>query len=242
MMNASMQVERANQNIPFYRLGPELIMMIARHLLPRHFYKLMQTSKYVKNTIDTEEYWERVALYYVFRNFEITEIMYCDDKDRIFPKLSGLYYLVNLEHGYNKTMDIIVARVRDIMGRDYDDDGSWKPLVNAPIAMLVRAGEREMCNGLGWGFGMSTIRFYKEHPAVTMKDVAKREVDLNMVHDTPSRRKLRKFQHKMDDDTYFSRKDKTRFMKDFETIMDDLWDGKPCEVNFGDVSFTVGDF
>jgi hypothetical protein len=46
----------------------------------------------------------------------------------------------------------------------------------------------------------------------------------------------------MDDDTYFSRKDKTRFMKDFETIMDDLWDGKPCEVNFGDVSFTVGDF
>ena len=244
MMNASMQAERANQNIPFYRLGPELIMMIARHLLPRHLYKLMQTSKSVKNTIDTEEYWERVALHSVFRHFDITEIMdWYDEKDRIFPRLSGLYHLVNLEHGYCKTMDIIIARVRVVMGRDYDgDDGSWKLLVNAPISTLVRAGEREICTGLGIGFDMSTIRYYKEHPAVTMKDVAKREVSSGMENDTPSRRKLRKFLHKMDDDPYFSRTDKTRFMKDFSQLMLGLWDDEPSNFDFGDVGFRVGDF
>jgi hypothetical protein len=227
----------------FQGLGPELVMMIARHLLPRHLYKLMQTSKFVKKTVDTEEYWERVALHSVFRHYDITEIMECDEKDRVFPKLSGLYYLVNLEHGYCKTMDIIIARVRDVMGRDYDcDDKTWKTLVNAPISTLVRAGEKEICTDLGFVFDTLTVNSYKEHPAVTMKDVVKREVNNDIGKDTPSKRQLRKFKHKMDDDIYFSRTDKKRFMQDFSELMSDLWYDQECSIDFGDVFFTVGAF
>jgi len=169
--------------------------------------------------------------------------MECDEECRIFPKLSGLYDLVNLEHCYCKTMDIIIARVRDVMGRDYDcDDKTWKTLVNAPISTLVRAGEKEICTCFAFCANVNQS-YYKEHPALTMKDVAERKVNMDIGIDTPSNRRLRKFLHKMDDDPYFSRTDKTRFMKEFSDLMLDLYDDQPASVNFlGDVGFRVGDF
>jgi len=75
-----------------------------------------------------------------------------------------------------------------------------------------------------------------------MKDVAKREVNSDMENETPSRRKLRKFRQKMDDDPYFSRADKTRFMNEFYKLMIDLWHDEPSNLDFGDVGTTVGDF
>ena len=194
-------------------LSPELLGLITHHLKPRHVFKLMLTSKEVKSRVDNEHYWERAAVHAVWRHFEAVEIVDCDDKHRKFPKLSGLYDLVNLDLGYYETINEIVRRVRQVTACENDPSSAWRELADAPLSALVRAGEETICR--------EALNFQECHPeyaqqeARTMKDVVKREVSASLREDSSMSAKLRKFQREMDDDIAIPLQSKRYFMRKF---------------------------
>jgi len=200
------------------RLNPELLALISYHLKPRHVYKLMQTSKLVKSRVDTEEYWARAAVHAVFRHFEEVEIMDCDEEHRTFPKLTGLYSLVNLDLGYSETINVIIGRVRQVMARQGSPAG-WNELADAPLTALVRAGEADI--GLHQSDFMDGHAAYLEE-ARTMKDVVKREALWAISKETSLDTKLRRFQVEMDEDSSHSLQTKRWFMQTFAKLFDDV--------------------
>ena len=134
-----MQADPETQ-IALLHLSPEMLAMISHHLKPHHLNNLLRTSKQVKSIVDSEEYWSRAAVHAVFRHFPATEIMDCDDKSRIYPKLTGLYDLVNLDLEYYETINQIILRVRHMMDSE-PPFLNWKELATGPLPTLVRAGE-----------------------------------------------------------------------------------------------------
>jgi len=209
-------------------LGPELLLSIGCHLKPRHLYKLMQTSKTIKAAVDTEEYWARVAVHIVFRHFDRVEI-YGDD-NVIFPRLSGLYDLVNLEHGYCKTIDIIIERVRKVMSMKETDKYAykqfaciWNELANAPVTTLVRAGENAILVDRNSALG-AIKELYSKQAADSMKDVVKRGVMFSMKRTRGAKRKLKKFNNDVDDDRTLTVKEKGKFMRRLADFLMDVSD------------------
>jgi F-box domain len=154
-------------------LSPELLSTISHHLRPRHLYRLMQTSKQLKSIADSEEYWSRAAVHAVFRHFPATEMMECYDGPRVYPKLTGLYNLLNLDLGYYETLNHIIGRVRHMVTTGSSPPGSdWKELTDASLPALVRAGEAAV--------RVDPFRYQDAYlayleDAATMKDVVKRE-------------------------------------------------------------------
>ena len=67
----------------------DLWHLISFHLKPRHLRKLILTSKEIKEAVDTEIYWTRIAAHLCFRK-----------------KLGRWYHMANLgDRGYKRSMD-----------------------------------------------------------------------------------------------------------------------------------------
>jgi len=238
-----MQAHPATQ-ITLLQLSPEILSMISQHLKPRHLYKLMQTSKQVKSIVDSEEYWSRAAVHAVFRHFPATEIMDCDDESRIYPKLTGLYNLVNLDMGYYETINKIISRVRNMMATESEPPANdpllnWKELAGAPLSTLVRAGEAAVRVD-PFEYQDAYIAYLQD--AETMKDVVKRETLREMKIMTPLDIKLRKFQREMDDDSSQSIQTKRCFMQKFSRLCSDIGYHEMLETDLWSFSSVLGDF
>ncbi len=250
-------MEPATQYSSLLSLDTEILATIAKHLKPQHLYKLMQTCRSVKNAVDNEQYWERLALHVIFRHhakMETENINY--GEKRIFPQLKGLHNLLNLEHGYCKTLDIIESRVRYLMLTDEVEEDNWKVLESAPITQLVWAGEARITkpfipNPNFDSDDMTTfdphencinpdiVNHYRDTPVSTMKDVVRREFMYKRDDSIPNgNRFLRKFENAIDDDNSISREIKAKFMKTLERLMRDLFCevGDQRRVNFADVA------
>ncbi len=214
-------MEPATQSSHLLSLGPEILSTIAKHLKPRHLYKLMQTSKYVKKTVDTEDYWERAAIHIIFRHFSEVELDTRYVTGPNFPKLSGLLNLVNLEFGYYKTINLIIERVRFVMQNDEEEENNWKELANSPLSVMVRAGEaRVICES-----DDDIIELYKAQPANTMKDVVYREIlfQRSTVRDRYCGGKIqREFLNDIDDMNFISRAHKAKIMERVSNFISDM--------------------
>ena len=111
---------------------------VALHLKPRHLHKLILTGKSVKEAVDTEDYWVRVAFHVMWVG------VFWDTYSAIG---SGLDHLSYLEHmldvpaGYYAGMELYIKTMRDILAND--DDRERKSLARAPLLDLVRLGQRD---------------------------------------------------------------------------------------------------
>jgi F-box domain len=203
-------------------LSPELLSTISHHLKPRHLYRLMQTSKHIHSIVDNEEYWSRAAVHAVFRHIPAMEINDWIEGSRTYPKLTGLYDLVNLDLGYYETMNQIIGRARHMMDSSvpYSEPLlSWKNLSGAPLVTLVRSGEaiirHEQSN-------YSDIHQAYLEEAKTMKDVVRREVLCDVSRASSMEKKLLKFQRRIDDNSSHSVQTKRYFMSEFSKLCYDI--------------------
>ena len=78
---------------PFLDLPHEIISMISMHLKPRHFYKLMCTSRTIRRHIDHDHYWARVATHAVWREIGSTELQWFKEFENLYEDIPGLYQI-----------------------------------------------------------------------------------------------------------------------------------------------------
>ena len=170
--------------------------------------------------------------------------MDCDDECRIYPKLTGLYNLVNLDLGYYETINQIISRVRHMMATESEPPANdpllnWKELASAPLSTLVRAGEAAVRNDR---FEYSDIYKAYLEDAQTMKDVMKRETLHEIDTATPLDMKLRKYQRELDDDSSQSIQTKRVFMQSFSRLCSDIGQEEMLETDLWSFSLVMGDF
>jgi len=188
-------------------LGPELLFSIACHLKPRHLSRLMRTSKTIKAAVDTEEYWARVAVHIVYMEFRKGN----GDLRRAHDLPSTARYLVNMEYGYCEAIDWFINAMRGLIktGLEYHPGTSlvWKQLVDAPVSVLVMAGDSAIRAGEA-NSDRVKLEYYRQNKAKTPKDVVKIEVMYRRKEDDIEHHLLERFRDDLDDNTSFSRKQK----------------------------------
>jgi hypothetical protein len=225
-------------------LGPELLLSIGSHLKPRHLYKLMQTSKTIKVAVDVEDYWARVAVHILFvRNYGFSEM---------FRLSVAAYDLVNLEHGYSKTMDEFVRMARVFMEKGPDENPGlplvWKELANAPVKAIVMAGYDNARTG--W-YDATRARwigdvgeYYNKSIAETSKDVVKIEVLFPDDEKCQMSHALDKFRNAFDDDNSLSKYQKAKIASMISPIMSIFLNSNPQtnSVDMEDLNKCIGSF
>lgn len=221
-------------------LSPELLGLMSYHLRPRHLYKLMLTCKELKARVDNERYWERAAVHAVWRHIGAVEIMDCDEKYRQFPRLSGLYDLLNLDLGYYESINEIIRRVRQVMANDETPGDGWKKHANDPLVGLVRAGENFIQENKD-EFSDCHLE-YVQQEAKTMKDVVKREVNSSLRMDNTMKAKLRKFQRDIDDDSSMSIQAKRHFMQKWGKLLWNICQEEMRDTDLIDIAHMVSNF
>jgi hypothetical protein len=90
-------------------------MQIGLHLKPRHLAKLLRTSKSMKNIVDNEAYWTRVAAHAVWRESCIMGI-HMDNTIVGLPEVpEGIYGMLGLERGYFWSMEWFIRRIDEVI-------------------------------------------------------------------------------------------------------------------------------
>ena len=135
---------------------------------------MMRTSKTIKAATDTEEYWARVAVHIVYMEFRSGNGELRDTHPLPFTAR----YLVNMEYGYCKAIDWFINAMRELIKnglKNYPRTSLvWKQLVDAPVSVLVMAGDRAIRAGEANTVDVK-MKYYSQNEARTPKDVVKIE-------------------------------------------------------------------
>ena len=96
----------------------EVWASISQHLKPRHLFKLLQVSNSIKEAVDSEAYWTRVAAHMVWRDCSCMEVLPFPSEFDVMPRIGhDLYYMLGLEHGYKWGMEAFIQRLEDTIDR-----------------------------------------------------------------------------------------------------------------------------
>ena len=189
---------------------PDTLVQIARHLRPRHLRLLLQTSKHIKRHVDTEHYWDRVALHLVYREFDAME-MSCENVPiPSFDYITGLYGLRNLKLGYAATMDVIEHRARHLHDMfEFERDASLQTMVSKGVDAIKNDKhgnyQRAAC--------------YLQDAPRTMKGISRAMVEGRQhTYGSPSRKLMLEFANEIDDNPSLTYDMKAFFMQNFDDL------------------------
>jgi len=155
---------------------------------------------------------------------EKQEVIDHDQKNGHFPELSGLSDLVNLEHGYSDTIDIIITRVRNFLrsGVETIDPAilaEMKEIADGPsTAALVMAGDKLIREKYKY-FCPSFMGFYMSHQITTMKEAVKYGTIFSIENSDKTTRAFDKFSRNFDEDNSVSRDAKSIFADKISSLM-----------------------
>jgi hypothetical protein len=155
------------------KLPPDAWALIGLHLKPRYLALLIRTSKQIKQLVDNEEYWTRVAFHMVWRGKDCIEVGDDDFSfypyDNLPPLKENLYDLLALEVGYYQGMELFIKRVDEaiIYWRSQDRDSEeccayWDKFKTMSLK------EKTLDHNLG--------PMPQENLQMTMKEVAKKHM------------------------------------------------------------------
>ena len=191
-----------------FRLTPDAWTTIGSMLKPRHLAKLLRTNKALRQILDTEAYWTRVAAHLVWRGSESMELHseeFPEEEDRL-PVLKGvnLYYLLGLDSGYKHGMDLFIDRIQqtiDAYSTLPDEAGAWWAGFNAIAGLRERTVKLYVeTTGKHW-YGMFLPQITGDEHTVSMKELAKRVTEQDWVKgkSDPTRKLLKDFVCRMED-------------------------------------------
>ena len=145
----------------------DIWLQIGMHLKPRHLYKLMQTSKRIKQVVDNEAYWTRVAAHMVWRDCDCMEVNVPRERHYVLPDIEhNLYHMLGLDHGYYWGMERFLKRMDEAI--DYfsieepDEYGMWWANLK-PMSLMERTRE-----------------WMKEDARRVQKQLTERELNMSM--------------------------------------------------------------
>ena len=96
-------------------LTVDIWRMIALHLKPLHLSKLVLTCRAVRAAVDTEQYWEGIAIHLMWRDVPAMDLLEGDAG----MSESNMYDMVNLESGFYRATENILRRVRTVLKLPY---------------------------------------------------------------------------------------------------------------------------
>lgn len=169
-------------------LPPDVWVIIGSMLKPRHLSRLLRTNKtLLRLLVDNEEYWTRVAAHLVWRGSEGMEL-----NSREFPEASdmlpveehNLYYLIGLDCGYKRGMDLFIERIQltiDARSVLPNDPGPWW----AEFQLIPTLRERTVkfyleTSGQHW-FGMFLPAIRGDEKEISMRELARRVTEQDWV-------------------------------------------------------------
>ena len=92
------------------KLPNDAWVLIGLHLKPRHLSKLLRVSKKMRQLLDNNAYWTRVAAHAVWRSNDCLEIMPCHGRKFTLIEVN-LYDLLALDRGYYWGVELFLARL-----------------------------------------------------------------------------------------------------------------------------------
>ena len=142
-------------------LPPDAWALIGLHLKPRYLAKLILTSKTIKQLVDTETYWTRVAAHLIWRDCDLMEVRtFTEDHDRLPRIHHNLYRMLALDRGYFWTMERFFQRMEEVIDfysnssniDEYDDNQKWCIcLKTMSLAERTRSWLKEGARNIGFG-------------------------------------------------------------------------------------------
>ena len=142
-------------------LPPDAWALIGLHLKPRYLAKLILTSKTIKQLVDTETYWTRVAAHLIWRDCDLMEVRtFTEDHDRLPRIHHNLYRMLALDRGYFWTMERFFQRMEEVIDfysnplyiDEYGDNKKWCIcLKTMSLAERTRSWLKKGARNIGFG-------------------------------------------------------------------------------------------
>ena len=176
----------------------DIWLQIGLHLRPRYLCKLMRTSKRIKNIVDNETYWTRVAAHMVWRDCDCIEINTMREPQYIFPRIEhNLYYMLGLERGYYWSMERFFKQMDEVIDYFKENDSTeyrdwWASIKSMSLADKTREWIKEEYNSY-------LKRMSESDLTMSMKEVSKKKF-LESFAQQENDKKYNKFLCEMEDD------------------------------------------
>jgi hypothetical protein len=155
------------------KLPNDAWVLIGLHLKPRHLSKLLRVSKKMRQLLDNNAYWTRVAAQLVWREKECLEIGPWD-RVHFAPIEVNLYDMLALDRGYFWGMELFFGRLSETIDfYSKNDDEKYRSWWDNLKAMSLEEKTRQ---------GIKSVdednynRTPFEEPGMTMKQVAKKSI------------------------------------------------------------------
>ena len=102
--------------MPPTHILPEVWTLVGTHLPPHHLYKLLCTSKQIKETVDNHAYWTQVAGQLIWRDCESMEIHPCGRCEfDVMPRIeTDLYDIQRNGTDYHRLMERFFDRMEEM--------------------------------------------------------------------------------------------------------------------------------
>jgi hypothetical protein len=181
-------------------------MQIGLHLKPRHLAKLLRTSKSMKNIVDNEAYWTRVAAHAAWHDCCLMDLHPMDRGfERLQPMHHNLYYMIGLGRGYYWSMERFFDRMEECIefysnSTDVDDARHKQWCIKLkPMSLAERTWARmEHC-------GVVILSLDADGTQASMKQIAELECGKMMLRSNSGRSNetsacINKFMRAMDDE------------------------------------------
>jgi hypothetical protein len=189
-------------------LTPDIWSLIGSMLKPRHLAKLLRTNKALRETLDNEGYWTRVAAHLVWRGSDSMELHtreFPEDSD-LLPVLEehNLYYMLGLENGYKWGMDLFIERIQttiDTYSALPDGPGPWwAQFLTIPSLRDKTIKLFTETTGEHW-YGCHLPRIKGDETEISMKELAKRVTEQDWIEgkSNPTRKLLKAFVCRIED-------------------------------------------
>lgn len=167
----------------------------------------MQTSHTINLAIDSESYWERIALYLMWRDIPV---MFCSDsaEEYTFYDINesdyNIHYMLNLSVGFYRAMDSFIRKVRYVLTMDYElretEENDWPNHISSPLPRLVLLAEQWRMDAYPTDLAPHVKGQSLGIENMSMKEVVKREVQ--WIREQPKlgwEREIQKAVNKIDD-------------------------------------------
>lgn len=158
------------------KLPNDAWVLIGLHLKPRHLAKLIRVSTKIRQLVDNNAYWTRVAAHAVWRDQDCLEVMACD-KPEFPPFKVNLYYMLALDRGYHWGMELFLGRLDEFIEfyskNDREMNRSWWEELKA---MTLEEKTRELIRS-------SDEEYHRTIPSeelgMSMKEIAKKRISIS---------------------------------------------------------------
>ncbi len=151
-------------------LPPDVWALIGLHLKPRYLALLIRTSKQVKQAVDNDAYWTRVAFHAVWREDSLVDVRNRSEHlTDMIPLKENLYDLLGLDVGYYQAMELFIKRVDETLCFYASSDcqtEAWRAYYDKLKTMSLK---EKIINHNFWGI-------IPEESQMTMKEMAKKYI------------------------------------------------------------------